>query len=345
METKKRKSKRRKRTPEEQAKRDRLNANSRRWYQRLKADPERYMEVMEKREEYERRHKKHIAAVRRKRDKRKYRAMKADPVEHEMWCARRRERYRQRMQDPAYREKMRRRAEANNAKKRARMAADPVFRAEENRKAALRRMARRDFLKSTPEGREQLRRQTRMAWQKIKADPERHERAKAKMREWIATCPEKSKAKRAANALKARKKVKAARKRRALRKKWYLANRDRLREAMRKWWANLSPEERRAKHRKSWLQQEQRYWTDPEAYQRRLETVRRYRMKKRKSSKPYKPRLSRRTPVGCTKGNVIDRRSVFIRNNMSTDALRAADAFHVEQCRENREWAEGYNEV
>jgi len=82
-----------------------------------------------------------------------------------------------------------------------------------------------------------------------------------------------------------------------------------------------------------------------EEYAKRRAANRLSNMKRRKRKKPYKPSLSTRIPDWCVKGNVLDRNSPFLRNNMDETQRRSADAFAREKRIEEREYAEGHNLV
>ena len=92
----------------EQERKEHQKANSRRWYEKLKSDPERYFARMERGEEYVKKHRRHLKAKKRKSDKRRHKRIMADPDAHERRKQMHNERHRIRMAtDPAYAEKHR----------------------------------------------------------------------------------------------------------------------------------------------------------------------------------------------------------------------------------------------
>ena len=324
-------------------KRARQKAASRRWYEKLKSDPERYLARAEKCEEYEKKHIRHIRAMRRKRDKRRYKKMMKDPVAHEIWLAKRRERYYEKMKNPEYREKLRKVAEKNYAARRKKLDENPEEREKFNESARLRNKARRDFLKSTPEGRTLLKRQHRRQYERIMADPERHERVKK-------TCRESMRRKRQTESYRIKKEEERKKREKALNKKKRMAeyrSRPEIKERQRRYakeWAKKNPEkvklnQRRANERRKKLRR-----TDPEWY---AETRRKRRLRRMQNrianGKPYKAMPQRCIPDYCVLGKELDRNSKWLRNNLTETQRRSADAFAREKRIEEREWLETNN--
>lgn len=260
-------------------KRARQKAASRRWYEKLKSDPERYLARAEKCEEYEKRHCRHLKTMRRKRDKRRYKKMMKDPVAHEIWLAKRRERYHEKMKNPEYREKLRKVAEKNNAARRKKLDENPEEREKFNESARLRNKARRDFLKSTKEGRTLLKRQHRRQYERIMADPERHERVKK-------TCRESMRRKRQTESYRIKKELERRKREKALNKKKRMAEyrsrpevKERQREKAREW-ARNNPEKVKLNQRRANERLKKLRRTDPEWY---AETRRKRRLRRMKN--------------------------------------------------------------
>lgn len=315
-------------------------ANSRRWYEKLKSDPERYIARMERGEEYAKKHRRHLKAKKRKADKARHKRIMADPVAHERRKRMHNERHRIRMAtDPAYAEKRRQSARKSYERMKEKMAEDPSLREKFNEYARLHHRARRDFMKATPEGREVLREQGREAARRVMADPERHERRKAIGRKSARRYRQSDKFK--AKKEKERKEKEQKRRLKALRSTPEYRLKGRGYNAK---WRMLHPESVKEHNKKDSERRKRLRRTDPEwsAHERK---VSRERAKRRAEAqgRVYKPRPSITVPDHVCPCNALDKKSAFLRNNMSDDAKRSADAFHRDQCIENREYREGHN--
>lgn len=118
---------------------------------------------------------------------------------------------------------------------------------------------------------------------------------------------------------------------------WRERNRDKV-NAKRKEW--------RKNHRKLYIRQmrferdrrNMRFRQSPELYAEHLIKRRKYNAAYVRKNNPfvrkYKPKTSMQTPIGCTFGNVIDRRSVFIWNNAPAASLIAGRVFEAEKWRQ-----------
>ena len=316
----------------------------RRWYSKLKSDPERYLAFAEKGERYAAEHREHLLAAHRISDRKRYKAIMADPVRHEARLAYRRELHRKRMkEDPAYREKCRKKAAANNEKRRALHKSDPSLRKKSNEDAALRRKAHRDFLKATPEGRAILRRQDSLHRKKTFSDPARREKRKAYDRAYAAQY-------RKTEAYRVKKDADKKKRQKALRRKKYLhayhstpeykARRRLIYQA----WKEKNPDKAREARLRDSKRKEHLRRTDPAYYAQERKRLRKaYERKLAAQGKPYKPRIACRIPDHCTKGHVLDRSSPFLRNNLSHDQIRSADSFAADISRENRDFSHSHN--
>lgn len=313
-------------------------ANTRRWYEKLKSDPERYIARMERGEEYAKKHRRHLKAKKRKADKARHKRIMADPDAHERRKQMHNERHRIRMAtDPAYAEKHREAGREAYARMKEKMAEDPSLREKYNEEARLRQRAHRDFMKATPEGREVLREHGREAARRVMADPERNESRKAYLREYARKY-------RQTEQFKAKKeKERKAREKKARRRAYCKANADMIR-ATRKKYEETHPEQVKARNKRHNERRKIRRRTDPafSAHERAKSRERKKRRAERQG-REYKPRLNRRCPDWVCPCNALDKKSAFLRNNMSDDAKRSADAFHRDQCIENREYREGHN--
>ena len=314
-------------------------ANSRRWYEKLKSDPERYLARAERCEEYDRKHKRRRVAMHRKSDKRRHKRIMADPVAHEKRKAQMRANYHRRMQDPEYARKMKEKMKKHSAARYARLKADKeawkAYIAEMN----LKHRAIRDAMKCTPEGRAKLREQARESAARLKRDPERLAKKRKNAREyhkmWLQT--EKGKA--------YKEKKRKEREKKAKRKAYLKANADMIRERRKKY-EQTHIEWRKARNKRHNERRKIRRRTDPafSAHERAKSRERKKRMAE-KQGREYKPRLNRRCPDWVCPCNALDRRSVLLRNNMTAEQRRSADAFAREKRIEAREYAEGHNLV
>lgn len=315
-------------------------AASRRWYQKLKSDPARYLAWAERNERYAEEHKEHLKETHRKSDRKRHKEIMADPVRHEAYLAYRRELHRKRMQDPAYREKLRKRAEANNAKRRALLQSNPELRKRYNEEAAARSMARRDFLKATPEGRIVLKEEMSDRYVKAISNPVRHEKIKAASRRHAAKYRKTEKYRQQVEMAKElrRKRRRKNERNRAYRK----ANAERIRKLQREW-IERNPE----KYRQQQIRKNENLrarLADPVVYADYRRKKREYLKRKRmEQGKKYTPRPQCRVPDHCAFGEALDRTSPYLRNNLSPDKIRSADAFAKEKAREEREYSHSNN--
>lgn len=315
-------------------------ANTRRWYEKLKSDPERYIARMERGEEYAKKHRRHLKAKKRKADKARHKRIMADPDAHERRKQMHNERHRIRMAtDPAYAEKHREAGRKAYARMKEKMTEDPSLREKYNEEARLRHRAHRDFMKATPEGREALREQGREAARRIKADPERNESRKAYCREYARKYRQTEQFK--AKKEKERKEKAQKRRRKALRSTPEYRLKARGYNAK---WRMLHPETVNECNKKDSERRKRLRRTDPEwsAHERKVSRAKTKRIAEAQG-RVYKPRPSMTCPDWVCPCNALDKKSAFLRNNMSDDAKRSADAFHRDQCIENREYREGHN--
>lgn len=266
----------------------------------------------------------------------------ADSVRHEALLAYRRELHRKRMkEDPAYREKLRKRAKANNAKRRALHQADPQARASYNRQCSLRRKAYRDFMKSTPKGRAELRKKESDARIKRMSNPASHEKMKAAYRRAKAKYIQSDRYKRDLEKAKRLRQKKA--KARAYARLYRKTHADARREWEKKW-ISANPKAYSARIKRINDNRKARCSSDPEYYAKIRQHKRdSYKAKRLAQGKSYVSRPSRRIPDTCTFGNIIDTSSVFLRNNLSKDQELSAESFAMEIAIENRDYAHSHN--
>ena len=316
----------------------------RRWYAKLKADPERYLARAERGEKYAAEHREHLLAEHRISDKKRHKAIMADPVRHEARLAYRRELHRKRMkEDPAYREKLRKRAKANNAKRRELHKSDPSLRKKFNEDCAFRQKARRDFLKSTPDGRAILRKKDAEQRLRAMADPVRHEKRKSYARAYAAKYRQ-TEAYRTKKAAKKKKRQQALRKKKRMQAYRSTPEYKAKRRIAWQEWSKKNPDKVKAIRDRAKKKREIRFRSDPDFYAHERERHRLWHKKKLSAKgKKYIPRPACRIPDHCTKGNVLDRTSPYLRNNLSPDQIRSADSFAADLSREERDYSHSHN--
>lgn len=315
-----------------------------RWYAKLKADPERYLSRAERGEKYAAEHREHLLAAHRISDRKRHQSIMADPARHEARLAYRRELHRKRMkEDPAYREKLRKRAKANNAKRRELHKSDPALRKKYNEDCALRQKARRDFLKSTREGRAILREKDAEQRLRAIANPVRHEKMKAAARTYAAKY-RKTEAYRAKKAADKKKRQQALRKKKRMHAYRSTPEYKAKHRIAWKEWKTKNPDKVKAIRARAKEKREIRSRSDPDFYAHERECYRlRHKKKITAKGKKYIPRPACRIPDYCKKGHVLDTTSKYLRNNLTSDQIRSADSFAAELSREERDYSHSHN--